>query len=101
MSIIKTIQANSYSGTFATGNAEDTPEILINGNFSADHQKTPIRVNGVASHGETAICNFEVMPSGPGSFTYNYNNISDIDGFMAAIPIIQQAIEDLTEELVA
>ena len=95
MAYIKKLTANSYFGEFEHTSADG---IKVFGNFNTDASKRVNGFSGVAQAGDTSICDFSCNTY-QNPVTFNYNNVSDAELLIEAIPEIQGAYEGVVEEL--
>ena len=92
---IKTLNANSYNGTFE---AELTGATVV-GSFNTDGGKNLTGINGDVKEGNATIGNFNGWWNGE-KMVYNFNGIEDIEKLVLVASSAASALEAVREELV-
>lgn len=94
--IIKKIEAQSYKGTY-----ENTVNgMLITGSLNANGKKELNSLSGSVNQGEKQLADFNAYINGD-DFSYNFNEIHDIESLPAVAAAIKETVAAIKEELKA
>lgn len=92
--VIKTLTANAYNGTFeATVNA-----FKVEGNFNTDGAKVIRNINGTVKQSNNPVLSFSAYKNGD-TYRYNFSDIADLSVLVNAASAIGTAITAVEEEL--
>lgn len=95
-SIIKTLNANSYNGSYET----TVDGYFISGNFNTDGNKIISNVSGTVKSDGVVVASFNAYKNGD-NFRYNFSDISDITLLSSIASAVETVMETLVAELAA
>lgn len=94
--IIKSLNAQSYNGTYET----TVNGMVVAGNLNANGKKEANSIYGTVKNGENVLADFNAYRNGD-DFSYNFNEIHDIESLPVVAVAIKEVVAAIQEELKA
>ena len=95
-SVIKSLSANSYTGTYeAVSNG-----LSVSGNFNTNGEKVINNIRGRVLNGDAIVLSFDAFKNGA-NYRYNFSDVADISQLPAAAAAIAAVIALVEAELAA